>query len=84
MDLNLPGVDGREVLACIKQDDSLNTIPTIVLSQSASDEDVKATYQLRANCYVTKPPLSDDLDRIVGRINDFWLRYLKLPGIASN
>jgi CheY-like chemotaxis protein len=82
LDLNLPGVDGREVLACINQDDNLNTIPTIVLSQSASEEDVEATYKLRASCYVTKPPLSDDLDRIVGRINDFWLRYLKLPGIA--
>jgi CheY-like chemotaxis protein len=84
LDLNLPGVDGREVLACIKQDDSLNSIPTIVLSQSDSDADVEAIYQLQANCYVAKPPLSDDLDRIVGRINDFWLRYLKLPETAKN
>jgi chemotaxis family two-component system response regulator Rcp1 len=84
LDLNLPRMDGRQVLAHIKKDDSLRTIPTVILSTSAADADIDTTYQLQANCYITKPTVVDELDRIVSRINDFWLRNIKLPVTAMN
>jgi chemotaxis family two-component system response regulator Rcp1 len=79
LDLNLPKMDGREVLAQIKQDDDLRTIPTVVLTTSRMTTDINSTYQLHANCYITKPTLLNELDEVVNRINDFWLKYAKLP-----
>jgi CheY-like chemotaxis protein len=79
LDLNLPRMSGREVLACIKADQDLKAIPTIVLSSSDADVDLHMANLLQASCYVTKPTLSDDLDLIISRINDFWLRNVRPP-----
>jgi CheY-like chemotaxis protein len=79
LDLNLPKMNGREVLAKIKADNSLKMIPAIVLSSSETDADVLISYQLQANCYLRKPEQWDAFDRIVRSINTFWLTKAKLP-----
>jgi CheY-like chemotaxis protein len=79
LDLNLPKMNGREVLAKIKADSGLKTIPTIVLSSSESDADVLISYQLQANCYLRKPAQWDAFDSIVRSINTFWLTKVRLP-----
>jgi two-component system, chemotaxis family, response regulator Rcp1 len=78
LDLNLPRMDGREVLARIKKDDSLKTIPTIILTTSESEVDIVRSYQLHANCYLSKPVQLDEFETLVKRINDFWLVKVKL------
>jgi two-component system, chemotaxis family, response regulator Rcp1 len=84
LDLDLPRMDGRDVLARIKTDDDLKMIPTVILSTNESAADIDTSYQLHANCYLAKPALPDDLDRVIGYINDFWLRNLQLPTTAVN
>ena len=79
LDLNLAKMDGREVLAHIKKDDGLKTIPTIVLSSSETEVDVLISYQLQANCYLRKPTQWDTFDDMVRSINAFWLTKIKLP-----
>jgi len=79
LDLNLPKMDGREVLALIKQNDALKTIPTIVLTTSDAEADIEKSYQLQANCYLTKPVQFDEFENVVKSINDFWLTKAKLP-----
>jgi chemotaxis family two-component system response regulator Rcp1 len=79
LDLNLPKMDGREVLANIKNDDDLKTIPTVILTTSDADADVANSYQLQANCYLTKPVQLDEFEALVKSISDFWLRKVKLP-----
>jgi len=79
LDLNLPKMDGREVLAHIKEDNSLKTIPTVILTTSAAEADVVKSYQLQANCYLTKPVQLDAFEGLVKSINDFWLTKVKLP-----
>ena len=79
LDLNLPKLNGHEVLALIKEDAALKTIPTVVLSTSEAEADIVKSYQLRANCFLTKPVLLDDFEKLVARINDFWLVKAKLP-----
>jgi two-component system, chemotaxis family, response regulator Rcp1 len=79
LDLNLPRLDGREVLALVKKDSTLKTIPIVVLSTSAADADINTSYDLRANCYFTKPVDLDDFDDLVKKINDFWIEKVKLP-----
>lgn len=79
LDLNLPKMDGREVLAHIKADDSLRTIPTVILTTSESQADIVTSYQLQANCYLTKPVQLDAFENLVRSINDFWLTKVKLP-----
>jgi two-component system, chemotaxis family, response regulator Rcp1 len=79
LDLNLPRMDGREVLALIKEDDALKTIPTVILTTSDSEADVVKSYQLQANCYLTKPVQLDAFEGLVKSINDFWLTKVKLP-----
>jgi two-component system, chemotaxis family, response regulator Rcp1 len=79
LDLNLPRMDGREVLACIKQDGNLKTIPTVVLTSSEAEADVVKSYQLRANCYLGKPMHFEAFHNLVRSINDFWLTKVKLP-----
>jgi CheY-like chemotaxis protein len=79
LDLNLPRMDGREVLAHIKDDDGLKTIPTIVLTTSASEADILKSYQLHANCYLTKPVQLDAFETLVKSISDFWFTKVKLP-----
>lgn len=79
LDLNLPRKDGREVLEEIKQDRSLMRIPVVVLTTSRAEEDILRSYDLHANCYVTKPVDLDQFITIVKSIEDFWLTIVKLP-----
>jgi chemotaxis family two-component system response regulator Rcp1 len=79
LDLNLPRMDGREVLALVKEDDDLKTIPTIILTTSGAEADIMKSYQLQANCYLTKPVQLDAFEAIVKSINDFWLTKVTLP-----
>jgi two-component system, chemotaxis family, response regulator Rcp1 len=73
LDLDLPNMDGREVLAHIKGDDSLKTIPTVILTASNKEADILKSYQLRANCYLCKPADSEGFASLMKSINDFWL-----------
>ena len=79
LDLNMPKMDGRAVLARIKEDEDLKMIPTVVLSSSEADADVLISYQLRANCYLRKPAQWDEFDHIIRCINAFWLSKIRLP-----
>jgi two-component system, chemotaxis family, response regulator Rcp1 len=79
LDLNLPKMDGREVLAQIKRDEALKTIPTVILTTSDSEADVVKSYQLQANCYLSKPVQLEAFEDLVKSINDFWLTKAKLP-----
>ena len=79
LDLNLPKMDGREVLARIKSDDSLRVIPVVVLTTSQAEEDVLRAYRLSANCYVTKPVDLNQFNRIVQAVEEFWLSVVRLP-----
>lgn len=79
LDLNLPRMDGREVLASIKADEGLRTIPTVILTTSEAEADILKSYQLQANCYLTKPVQLDAFESLVSSINDFWLTRVKLP-----
>jgi len=79
LDLNLPKMDGREVLAHIKEDPVLKTIPTVILTTSDAEADIVKSYQLQANCYLSKPVQLDAFESLVGSINDFWLTKVKLP-----
>ena len=79
LDLNLPKMDGREVLARIKEDDSLKTIPTLILTTSDAEADILKSYQLQANCYLNKPVRFDAFESLVKCINEFWLTKVKLP-----
>jgi chemotaxis family two-component system response regulator Rcp1 len=79
LDLNLPKKDGREVLAEIKADPKLRRIPVVVLTTSSAEEDILKTYDLHANCYVTKPVDLDQFIHVVKSIEDFWITVVKLP-----
>jgi len=79
LDLNLPKMDGREVLAHIKEDEGLKTIPTVILTTSDAEADIAKSYQLQANCYLVKPVQLDNFENLVKSINDFWLTKAKLP-----
>jgi two-component system, chemotaxis family, response regulator Rcp1 len=79
LDLNLPRKDGREVLAEIKADESLKTIPVVVLTTSRADQDILRAYQLNANCYITKPVDFNQFLEVVRSIETFWLYVVSLP-----
>ena len=79
LDLNLPKKDGREVLAEIKSDERLRRIPVVVLTISKAEEDIVRSYNLSANCYITKPIDFDQFINVVKSIGDFWLSVVKLP-----
>jgi CheY-like chemotaxis protein len=79
LDLNLPKKDGREVLQEIKTDDSLKSIPVVILTVSKAEEDIIRTYNLHANCYITKPLDLNQFIKVVKSIEDFWLSIVKLP-----
>ena len=79
LDLNLPKMDGREVLAHIKADSGLKMIPIVILTTSEAETDIVRSYQLQANCYLSKPVQFDDFASLVNVINDFWLTKVKLP-----
>jgi len=79
LDLNLPRKDGREVLAEMKADDTLKRIPVVVLTTSSAEADILKSYDLHANCYVTKPINLDQFLHIVQAIENFWLSVVVLP-----
>ena len=79
LDLNLPLKDGREVLADIKADEALKRIPVVVLTTSHADEDILKSYNLSANCYITKPVDLDQFLKVVKSIESFWLEVVILP-----
>jgi chemotaxis family two-component system response regulator Rcp1 len=79
LDLNMPRMDGREVLAHIKRDEGLKSIPTVILTTSEAEGDVMTSYQLQANCYLTKPVQLDAFESLVKSISDFWLINARLP-----
>jgi two-component system, chemotaxis family, response regulator Rcp1 len=79
LDLNLPKKDGREVLAEIKKDEQLKRIPVVILTTSKAEEDVMRTYNLHANCYVTKPVDLEKFIVVVKSIDAFWLTVVTLP-----
>ncbi len=79
LDLNLPKKDGRAVLAEIKADESLRRIPVVILTTSQAEEDILKTYNLHANCFVTKPVDLEQFIKVVRSIEDFWLTVVKLP-----
>jgi len=79
LDLNLPGKDGREVLAEIKQDPLLKHIPVVIVTTSSAEEDILKSYGLHANCYITKPVNFDQFIKVVHSIENFWFSIVKLP-----
>jgi len=79
LDLNLPGKNGREVLADIKSHEDLHRIPVVVLTSSQAEQDILQSYDLNANCYVCKPVDLDQFIKVVKSIEDFWLTIVKLP-----
>jgi two-component system, chemotaxis family, response regulator Rcp1 len=79
LDLNLPKKDGRQVLAEIKADETLKRIPVVILTTSRAEEDVLKSYNLHANCYITKPIDLNQFLHVVRSIEDFWLSIVVLP-----
>jgi len=79
LDLNLPKKDGRQVLAEIKEDEGLKRIPVVILTTSSAEEDILKTYNLHANCYITKPIDLQQFLRVVQSIEEFWLSIVVLP-----
>jgi CheY-like chemotaxis protein len=79
LDLNLPRKDGREVLAEIKNDEALKSIPVVVLTTSQSEDDIRTVYKLNGNCYVTKNPDIEQFIETVRLLGDFWLKTVRLP-----
>jgi CheY-like chemotaxis protein len=83
LDLNLPKMDGREVLIQIKEDPDLKTIPTVILTTSDAEVDILKSYELQANAYLSKPVQLDAFDGLVKSIGDFWVNQVKLPQRAD-
>ncbi|MCE5181836.1 MAG: response regulator [Betaproteobacteria bacterium] len=83
LDLNMPRMDGREVLRLIKSDERLKHIPVVILTTSAAEKDIAQAYGMHANCYITKPVELDQFMEIVKAIEGFWLTVVKLPGNSS-
>ena len=79
LDLNLPKMNGKEVLAVIKKDPNLKRIPVIILTTSDAEQDISATYDLQANCYITKPVGFDQFIEVIQSVENFWLSIVKLP-----
>ncbi|QEM68051.1 response regulator [Geobacter sp. FeAm09] len=81
LDLNLPRMDGREVLERIKGDEVLKQIPVVVLTTSSAEQDILKSYALHANCYITKPVDLEQFTKVVTSIEEFWFSIVKLPGM---
>ncbi len=79
LDLNLPRKDGREVLGEIKSEDSLKQIPIVILTTSEAEEDIIKSYELHANCYITKPVNMEQFIKVVKSVGDFWFSIVMLP-----
>lgn len=83
LDINLPKIDGREVLATIKEDEQLKLIPVVMLTTSSAEQDIYASYRNYANCYIVKPVDIDKFVTVVASIENFWLNIVTLPHITS-
>ncbi|MCA3084800.1 MAG: response regulator [Rhodocyclaceae bacterium] len=81
LDLNLPKIDGREVLTQIRSDENLRSLPVVVLTTSSDDEDVIKAYNLHANCFITKPVGMKNFSTVVHKIEDFWFSVVRLPKV---
>lgn len=81
LDINLPKIDGKEVLATMKQDDALRTIPVIVLSTSSAHKDILDAYYNHANCYITKPAAFEEFLDTIKKIESFWFSIAKIPSL---
>ena len=79
LDLNLPKKDGREVLLEIKEDETLKTIPVVVLTSSTAEADILKSYESHANCFITKPVDLDNFIKVIKSIKNFWFTIVKLP-----
>jgi two-component system, chemotaxis family, response regulator Rcp1 len=79
LDLNLPRMDGRDVLAQVKENSHLKAIPIVILTTSLAESDITQSYQLNANCYLAKPVQLEEFESLVKSLNDFWLNYASLP-----
>lgn len=79
LDLNLPKISGRDVLATLKSDPDLHTIPVVILTTSKAEEDILRAYKLNANCYITKPVDFVQFTRVVQALEEFWLTVVQLP-----
>lgn len=84
LDLNLPKIDGRQVLEEIKTDENLKAIPVVILTTSSSEADILRSYNLHANCYITKPVGFKGFLEIVASIENFWLQVVKLPNALAS
>jgi len=80
LDLNLPRMDGDEVLAAIRDDEDLRSLPVVVLTSSQADEDVRRSYELQANAYLSKPVDPDEFVDVMRSFQEFWLSVVRLPG----
>jgi CheY-like chemotaxis protein len=83
LDLNMPRMNGAEVLAAMKSDDALKRIPVVILTSSDSDDDVAMAYGMHANCFVTKPADLDQMTRVIQAIDSFWTGIVRLPSEAA-
>ncbi len=83
LDLNLPRKDGREVLAELKADPVLKKIPVIVMTGSTAKQDILKSYELSANCYITKPTALRDFKGVVQSLEEFWLHHVQLPTLGA-
>jgi two-component system, chemotaxis family, response regulator Rcp1 len=83
LDLNLPRMNGHEVLATIKQDENLHRIPVVIVTSSKAEQDIAASYDLHANCFITKPVDLDQFFNVVEAIRDFWFVIVKLPSTQT-
>ncbi len=79
LDINLPKIDGKEVLTFIKNDEKLKTIPVVMLTTSDSEKDIMESYLLHANCYITKPVGFENFMRVIMTIKEFWISIVQLP-----
>ncbi|MGK5095419.1 response regulator [Deltaproteobacteria bacterium TL4] len=79
LDLNLPKMNGRQVLQAIKQDPAINYIPVVIMTTSQDEQDILRAYQLQASCYITKPVDLEQFGKVVRLIDQFWLTLVKLP-----
>jgi two-component system, chemotaxis family, response regulator Rcp1 len=83
LDLNMPKMDGRQVLAAIKEDESLKSIPTVILTTSDAEADIMRSYKLQANSYLCKPVDLSAFESLVKNINDYWLTLARLPSAPT-
>jgi chemotaxis family two-component system response regulator Rcp1 len=84
LDLNMPRKNGREVLDFIKNDDTLKTIPVVILTTSDNEEDIERTYELGASCYITKPVGLEEFQKVVKAFDEFWFTVVKFPEPSIN